>query len=360
MGEDRVGLVLPDLQPWENKTDLADRVGHHPLGEGRVAIGAPRQDKRQVAILRGVHERRLRVGPAILLGGEIANHGRIGHTDAGCALFPRIEFRGRRIQGGNRAKSGDARKPIRRVVRPCWHRSTDGGEDVAVGQAEAKRPAAAHRDAAQVDAVPVDVVLLDNPLNRAEHPLLHVRRRILAMFVCVAVEGRVPSPPLVVGRVEIESPIIVRYMREDRGWVLHAIGFHPEMVVADVIIGRAVGRMEHDHHRRAVANHLGRHEVERVVILLVRAVLACRMKRPLIADRRGIAPGGQQPVLVVLDRPAVQRLRDRAGRVERRRPARRRLILGGRGTGGHEAKRGGHRQRNRTEIQKRSFHEEAV
>ncbi len=87
------------------------------------------------------------------------------------------------------------------------------------------------------------------------------------------------------------------------------------MIEAEIIIGRAVGRMEHDHQRRAVAHDLGRDEIERVVELLVRAVLARGMEGPFIADRRRITPRGDVTVLVMLDRAAVEGLGDRAGGV---------------------------------------------
>ena len=155
-------------------------------------------------------------------------------------------------------------------------------------------------------------------LDRVEHPLLGGWRHIQVLRLIQA--GLRPAPPFGIRRAEIQRVEIVRRIRHDLRRIFPILELPPEAGKAEIIVGRAIGRVQHHAKRRVLARVLRRDDVKAIVVLLRDSGFLVRRLAPLSARALRIAPRLARPMGISLNGTAIVRLRGRIGRVQRWRP----------------------------------------
>ena len=168
IGEDRVGLVLADLQPGKRQRNLAQPIlamsrskANDPTGPSRGPAGVARPARRPAGAGCVLDQLSFCAEKSTVTGGS----GR-----------PAAEMH--RVQAsrtaGRRRPPAPGKPPMRQATYSVSgrHRGADGREDVAVRHADGQRAASAHRHAAEINAVAVDLIPRDHPLNGVEDPFL--------------------------------------------------------------------------------------------------------------------------------------------------------------------------------------------
>ena len=131
-----------------------------------MPVVAPEPDEGHPARAEAVPEPLVVAAPGVVAARPVEQHRRVGERQG---------RRGRRQERAVRREEAHARgrEPDRR-----GDVGVDRGEDLAVREAERERALAAHRVAREVDAVAVDAVAADRPLDRVENALLGGRRAL--------------------------------------------------------------------------------------------------------------------------------------------------------------------------------------